>query len=182
MVYCAFRFCGGSVLEWECIEVNAATFPRNLHVDRLVDKYITELERHMDKVLGENRVPLETRFSIIRTQETNVGNWLSDLMRVNSKADVACLNSGTIRSDCVFKPGTLRLRDLVCPTRSCAYAHLGRVTKHLYFAQVSMLPMPDELVVIEAKGVVLRQMIEVSVSQHPKTEGRFLQVMGFLTY
>ncbi|XP_055388956.1 protein 5NUC-like [Condylostylus longicornis] len=150
------RFCGGSIVEWECITVNQSTFAANRHVDKLVDKYIAELGRHMGKPLGENRVPLETRFPIIRTQETNCGNWLADLMKVNTRADVACLNSGTVRSDCIFQPGTLCIRDLV-----------------------AMLPMPDELVVLEAPGSVLKQMMEVSVSQFPKTEGRFLQISGF---
>lgn len=101
------------MVEWDCIDVNQTTFPTNRHVDKLVLKYIAELERHMDNVLGENRVALETRFPIIRTAETNCGNWLADLMRVNSRADIACLNSGTVRSDCVFPPGILRVRDLV---------------------------------------------------------------------
>eukprot|EP00380_Ascogregarina_taiwanensis_P001261 284819696_1 len=40
---------------------------------------------------------------------------------------------------------------------------------------VMMLPMPDELVVIKVTASQLK-VLETSVSQYPKTEGRFLQV------
>lgn len=40
-----------------------------------------------------------------------------------------------------------------------------------------MLPMPDALVVLEINGKQLKEVMEVSVSQYPKTEGRFLQVL-----
>lgn len=150
------KFCGGSVVEWDCIVVSPESFPSNQHVDKLVGKYMANLELHMDRLLGENGCYLETRFPVIRTQETNAGNWLADLMRLNTKADLACLNAGTVRSDCIFKPGALRLRDLVC-----------------------MLPMPDALVVVEITGKQLKEVVETSVSQYPKTEGRFLQISGF---
>lgn len=102
------------MVEWDRIEVNPTTFPTNRHVDKLVHKYILELDKQLDNVLGENGVTLETRFPIIRTQETNCGNWLCDLMRVNTKSDVACLNSGTVRSDCVFPANSVfKIRDLV---------------------------------------------------------------------
>lgn len=149
------NFSNGSTGEWRCVDVSPSLFPSNRHVDKLVAKYITELSKQMDKELGETAVDLETRFKYIRTEETNVGNWLADLMRQNTRSDVAILNSGTVRSDRVIPKGVLKVRDLV-----------------------SMLPMPDELAVIEVSGVKLRQALEVSCGAYPVTEGRFLQVSG----
>lgn len=62
---------------------------------------------------------------------------------------------GTIRSDCIFKKGEFRYGDLA-----------------------AMLPMADEIAVVSCKGSVLLEALENSVSQVPKTEGRFLQVAG----
>lgn len=68
---------------------------------------------------------------------------------------VAVAFSGTIRSDCLFKKGPFKYGDLA-----------------------SMLPMADELAVVKCKGSILLAALENSVSQLPKTEGRFLQVAG----
>lgn len=53
------------------------------------------------------------KHSIIRTQESNVGNLVADLMVQATGAQVALLNSGSIRSDCVLPPGSITFRDLV---------------------------------------------------------------------
>eukprot|EP00922_Rhytidocystis_sp_ex-Travisia-forbesii_P028850 GHVS01042283.1.p1 GENE.GHVS01042283.1~~GHVS01042283.1.p1 ORF type:complete len:658 (-),score=70.28 GHVS01042283.1:144-2117(-) len=149
------RFRGGSAVEWECVHVTADKYPPNKHVDILVGRYHNELLAQMDKVIGELAVPLETRFSVIRHQETNSGNWLCDLMRKECRAQVAVLNSGTVRADCLFPPGLLRMRDLT-----------------------AMLPMLDPLVVVEVTGAQLLQVLENGVCMYPKLEGRFLQVSG----
>eukprot|EP00922_Rhytidocystis_sp_ex-Travisia-forbesii_P042846 GHVS01064060.1.p1 GENE.GHVS01064060.1~~GHVS01064060.1.p1 ORF type:complete len:647 (-),score=87.60 GHVS01064060.1:1782-3722(-) len=149
------RFRGGSALEWECVQVLPERYEPNKHVDILVGRYRNELLSQMDKVVGELAVPLETRFSVIRQQETNCGNWLCDLMRKECRAQLAVLNSGTIRADCLFPPGLLRMRDLS-----------------------AMLPMLDPLVVVELTGSQLLRVLENGVSMYPRLEGRFLQVSG----
>ncbi|KAF2359498.1 Calcineurin-like phosphoesterase domain ApaH type, partial [Trinorchestia longiramus] len=53
----------------------------------------------MDEVLGNFSVDLDGRFSSIRTCETNLGNFICDVMLAACNADVAVLNSGTLRSD-----------------------------------------------------------------------------------
>ena len=47
------------------------------------------------------------------SQETNAGNFVADLMRHAVDADIAILNSGTLRADAVLGPGLLRMKDLV---------------------------------------------------------------------
>ena len=53
----------------------------------------------MDEVLGEFSVDIDGRFSSIRTGETNLGNFICDVILAATNADVAILNSGTLRSD-----------------------------------------------------------------------------------
>ncbi len=51
----------------------------------------------MIKELGEFEVDLDGRFSSVRTRETNLGNFIADIMVASTHADFALLNSGTLR-------------------------------------------------------------------------------------
>ena len=46
-------------------------------------------------------VPFDSRFASIRRQETNVGNFVCDIVRSYTHADFVLLNSGTFRADAV---------------------------------------------------------------------------------
>jgi len=109
----------------------------------------------MDKEVGYTAVDLDARFASIRTSETNIGNFVCDSMRESTKADVAILNSGTLRADTVIPKGQLKMRDLV-----------------------QLLPMLDELCVLEMTADELVEALENGVSQYPRLEGRFPQVSG----
>uniref|UniRef100_A0A0G4FXX2 5'-Nucleotidase C-terminal domain-containing protein n=1 Tax=Chromera velia CCMP2878 TaxID=1169474 RepID=A0A0G4FXX2_9ALVE len=149
------RFQGGSLLEWRAVEVQPELFPSVPAVERIVDDHLADLAKSMDEVVGYSAVTLETRFGKIRTEETNVGNWLTDLMRASTKSDIALLNGGTVRSDSQIRPGPLKLRDIT-----------------------AMLPMMDPLCVVRINGEQMVRALENSVSQYPKLEGRFAQVSG----
>ena len=63
------------------------------------------IENSMDIVLGRSKVMLDARFSEIRTKETNVSNFLAELMTRATGANIAILNAGTIRADRFVEPG-----------------------------------------------------------------------------
>jgi len=67
----------------------------------------------MSEVLGTFTVELDGRFSQIRTGETNLGNWVCDVLLAATGADLVILNSGTFRSDRIHPPGDFTLGDLV---------------------------------------------------------------------
>jgi len=100
-------------------------------------------------------VSLETRFSKIRSEETNFGNFMADLCRMHAQTDITIINSGTIRSDCVIPKGILRLREIK-----------------------NILPITDKLVTIEITGEQLIRALECGVSRYPSLEGRFPCVSG----
>lgn len=91
--------------------------------------------------------------------ECNLGNLVVDVMRhfldfiLDRPLDCAIVNGGTLRSDMVHKSGMLTKRDLL-----------------------SILPMMDEVAVVEITGKELLRALEVGVSSYPKLEGRFLHV------
>ena len=82
-------------------------------------------------------VELEGRFSFVRTQETNLGNFICDIMLGAVEADCSFLNSGSLRSDCVHPTGEFRVRDLK-----------------------KILPYLDENVVIKVTGSELHKALE----------------------
>lgn len=58
-------------------------------------KYTDSIEEHMKEVLGTFSVELDCRFSTIRKSETNLGDWVCDVVLSATGADVVILNSGT---------------------------------------------------------------------------------------
>lgn len=79
-----------------------------------------------------------------------MGNLVADIVRSGLQTDVCIINSGTLRADTMFEAGQFTLRDLV-----------------------SLLPMADDLAVLELCGAHIVEALENGVSLHPKLEGRF---------
>ena len=76
------------------------------------ETYDARLGRELDVVVGRTAVPLEARRGRVRTQETNLGDFIADAMRARLKTDVALINGGGIRSDRIVPPGPLTRRDV----------------------------------------------------------------------
>ena len=62
------------------------------------------------QVIGETATELDGRFSTVRLKESNLGNWVADIWRAAARADIALLNSGTLRSDCLHAAGPLTMK------------------------------------------------------------------------
>uniref|UniRef100_T1ISA7 5'-Nucleotidase C-terminal domain-containing protein n=1 Tax=Strigamia maritima TaxID=126957 RepID=T1ISA7_STRMM len=120
-----------------------------------LEKYSGLVDSRMDVVLGTFSVDLDGTFASIRTRETNLGNFICDVMLASTHSDLAILNSGTLRSDRIHRKGQFTMRDL-----------------H------TILPIMDPLVVLNVPGRDIVTILENGVSQYPKLEGRFPQVAG----
>lgn len=122
-------------------------------IQAIVNSYMGDLNEELDVILGYMNIELEGRFKYVRTVETNLGNFICDIMMGAIEADCAFLNSGSLRSDCVHPCGDFKVRDLK-----------------------KILPYLDENIVIKIFGHELLKALENGVSQYPHHEGRFLQV------
>ncbi|XP_055387201.1 mannosylglucosyl-3-phosphoglycerate phosphatase isoform X2 [Condylostylus longicornis] len=120
-----------------------------------LSKYSEVIESKMNVVLGNFSVELDGRFSAIRTGETNLGNWICDVILSATGADVVMINSGTFRSDQIHPIGPFTMKDLI-----------------------NIIPMRDHMIMLEITGKCLLDALENSVSGYPKLEGRFPQVAG----
>ncbi|WP_306061177.1 bifunctional metallophosphatase/5'-nucleotidase [Natronococcus wangiae] len=125
-------------------------------VQAVREEYGAKLEAELDEVIGETEIALDTRRKTVRTRESNLGNFVADAMRDETGADLALMNGGGIRSDALYGPGEITNRTIV-----------------------GILPFPNDVVILEVTGEILRVALENGVSQIEDLSGRFPQVSGF---
>ena len=129
--------------------------PEDPAMAALVARYQAQLSAALDVRIGETQVPLDARNAALRTGETNVGNFVTDVMRARLRADVAIMNGGGIRGNQLLPAGFLTKRDIS-----------------------ALLPFLNVLVMLEVPGKVLLDVLERSVAVFPREFGGFLQVSG----
>ncbi|ERF71792.1 hypothetical protein EPUS_01707 [Endocarpon pusillum Z07020] len=123
----------------------------------LVNKLTYSLTTKLEKPIGYTAAPLDGRFTTVRTRESNLGNFVCDLMRYYYRTECAIMAAGTIRGDQVYSPGLLRLKDIM-----------------------NCFPFEDPVVVLKVTGKALSEALENSVSLVPALEGRFPQVSNII--
>lgn len=121
----------------------------------LVSKLTSTLKSKLEKPVGYTFNPLDARFTTVRTQESNLGNFVCDLMRHTYSTDCALMAGGTIRGDQVYPPGILRLKDIM-----------------------NCFPFEDPVIVVRVRGRAIKTALENSVALVPALEGRYSQVSG----
>ncbi|XP_035235995.1 5'-nucleotidase-like isoform X1 [Anguilla anguilla] len=124
-------------------------------IKQIVDGYNNNVEHMLEEVLCQIEVELDGRCTTVRRKECILGNLITNAMLEATHADVALLNSGTLRSDTVHPAGPLTMHDLL-----------------------QILPMQDPVLVVEASGRQLYEGLENAVRNYPALDGRFPQVAG----
>ncbi|PHH60029.1 hypothetical protein CDD81_2197 [Ophiocordyceps australis] len=127
--------------------------PEKEHTAQLVAKLVAKLESSLSRAVGWTATPLDARFSTVRLSESNMGNFVCDVMRSFHGADCALMASGTIRGDQIYPPGVVRIKDIT-----------------------NCFPFEDGVILLRVKGQAIRDALENGVSTYPALEGRFPQV------
>ncbi|KAJ9620120.1 hypothetical protein H2203_007884 [Taxawa tesnikishii (nom. ined.)] len=127
--------------------------PEDKSTVELVEKLTSALKAKLEKPVGYTAAPLDARFTTVRLKESNLGNFVCDLMRSFYQADCCIMAAGTVRGDQIYPPGVLKMKDIM-----------------------NCFPFEDPCVVIRLKGKALLGALENSVSKYPALEGRFPQV------
>ncbi len=125
-----------------------------------IDEYNEEME-YLYEVIGTAEVELtlydpDTEEWVIRTAETNLGDFVADAYRVRTGADVAIINGGGVRMDVAS----------------------GDVTRK---ALMDVNPWNNEMCVISATGQQIIDALEHGARLYPEACGGFLHTSG-LTY
>lgn len=111
----------------------------------------------LDTVIGETEIMLNAEREHVRSQETNLGNLITDIIRYYSEADLAVYNGGGIR----------------------ASADLGDITLE---KAMEIMAFNNNVVVLKVSGAKIVEMLEYGVSSAPEVSGKFLQVSGLRFY
>ncbi|KAK1989907.1 5'-nucleotidase domain-containing protein [Colletotrichum falcatum] len=119
----------------------------------LTEDLTSKLKHSLAKSVGWTASPLDARFTTVRMKESNMGNFVCDVMRHYHNADCALMAAGTIRGDQIYPPGAIRVRDIT-----------------------NCFPFEDPVIFIRVTGRQLWDALENGVSQYPAQEGRFPQV------
>ena len=120
---------------------------------KLVNTLTTDLKQTLEEPVGYTAAPLDGRFSTIRCNESNLGNFVCDLMRFYYNCECTIMAAGTIRGDQVYPPGVLLLKDIL-----------------------NCFPFEDPVVALKVTGAAIVDALENAVGKVPALEGRFPQV------
>ncbi|KAI9054242.1 hypothetical protein LZ554_001410 [Drepanopeziza brunnea f. sp. 'monogermtubi'] len=154
--YIEARRQGGDSKKWDFRVVRRdamSSIVEDVDTLKLTEKLTTSLKSKLGKPLGYTVAPLDARFTTVRMKESNMGNFICDLMRSHYGGDCCIMASGTIRGDQIYPPGVLKVRDIM-----------------------NCFPFEDPCVVIKVSGKAILEALENSVSLYPALEGRFPQV------
>ena len=125
-------------------------------MDKHIETYSKAFDAKLNKVIGYTDVDLEGRFDRLRSQETNLGNWITDIVFSEyEEVDICLINSGTLRYNSVIPKGPITARMIM-----------------------NMLPWKDTCVILKVPGRLIMSMLENSVSAYPKLDGRWACYSG----
>jgi 5'-nucleotidase len=141
-------------MDWQIIPVTDS-IPEDPEAAAVVAQYEKQLDASLGETIGQTTVALEARAAIIRRGESNLGNFLADVYRQALGADVALVNSGSIRSDTTYPAGEITKKTIL-----------------------SILPFENVLVKARLTGAHIKRLLENGVSRAGAADGRFPQVSG----
>jgi len=128
--------------------------------DSLLESIHAQLDEKLDEQIGTLTVDLiaedEQENQLVRSQETNLGDFCADAYRTELNADVAFVNGGGIRAN--VDKGTVTYGDII-----------------------AVHPYNNQLSVAEVTGQQLLDALEMGARLYPEPCGGFLQVSG-MTY
>lgn len=126
--------------------------PEDAAVAAVVAEYQNRLDDAIKRVVGVAEIPLNGEREDVRSGETNLGNAITDAMRLVSGAPIALHNGGGIRAS--IDAGPITLEEVL-----------------------QVLPFGNEVATLELTGGQLRQILQRSVAES-KPFGGFLHVSG----
>lgn len=126
--------------------------PEDPQMISFLEPYLKKAQAFFDEKIGETTVPLMGERDIVRSQETNLGNLVTDLFRHVTKAEVGLQNGGGTRAS--------------IPKGNISYGDIRKA-----------FPFNNTIVVLKLTGKELLDIINRSASL-PRPSGGFLQVSG----
>lgn len=160
------QYLGRVDLVWDSVEhkilsKSATVIPitpdtgEDAEVKVILDRFLEEAKPKFDAVIGSATNEMGADREKVRTSETELGNFVCDVLKEYAKTDVAVFNSGGIRAK--LPKGDLRIRDIL-----------------------QAFPFKNTVTTAKLSGALLRKAIQQGV-ENRNTTGSLLQVSG-ITY
>jgi len=131
-----------------------AGMPEDPLVAAIVKDYDRRLGEQFKEVIGRSESFLDGERGRIRYEETSLGNFVTDIMRAHTGAQIAFMNSGGLRAS--IRQGPVTVEDVF-----------------------KAVPYPNELMTTKLTGREIVQILERSVKgSRGEEDGGFLQVSG----
>ena len=128
------------------------TVPEDPQVKKIIARYNEKIIREVRIVIAETLTPLIGDKDSIRAHETNLGNLIADAMLLHSKADMAIINGGGVRTG--LPAGKITIEDCI-----------------------KVFPFSNTITKLTVKGSTLREAFAMVARARMKgTCGCFLQV------
>jgi len=125
--------------------------PEDKAIAAHIVEYNKEVNKQMQVPLCYNTTIMDTKFSVVRTQEASICNFIVDLIRRFCRVDICMLNGGTFRADRIIDPGVMTYENIL-----------------------AIVAFNEPIVVKRMKGSQILKMLENGVSKYPSLDGRFL--------
>jgi 2',3'-cyclic-nucleotide 2'-phosphodiesterase (5'-nucleotidase family) len=90
-----------------------SSIPQDEKTVRTVAKLTEDMNAKLERPIGYSLAPLDARFITVRLKESNMGNFVCDLMRFYYDAECCIMAGGTIRGDQIYPPGVVKLKDIM---------------------------------------------------------------------
>ncbi len=135
--------------EGRLIDIRPLQGRENKEIAALVEKYRSRVDAVLDETIGEAGLDLDGEHT--RKQETNLGDFLADIVRNTAGAEAAIIGGGSIRTS--IKKGAVKV-------------------KHVY----AVSPFNNYIVAIRLTGRQIKDALEHGVSAIADDAGRFPQV------
>ncbi len=132
----------------------------NVPVGPKIEKKVADLNLDINLIkkqkLGQSLVDLDLRKDSLSKELTNSGVLvLQAITKTCPTADIAMINSGSIRGNKVLSKGKISKMDII-----------------------EMLPFSNKIVMAELKGSAIKSILENSVRHYPANNQAFLQTLG----
>lgn len=146
------------------VDLNNNTKEEDSVIDKEVDDWMDKLSKRfkdlknhdLNEPIGHTKHKLEGVETAVRKKETALGNFLTDVIRDKMETDIAFINGGGIRiNDDIPANGTITAYDM----------------EGIFYFE-------NNLVDFELTGEELLDILNISVQNVDKGDGRFLQVSG----
>ena len=137
-----------------------SNIPDHPLMTKLVNELTIEFKEQCKQVLGYIASDLDCRSKIIRTQETRIGNFISDVVRRGYKCDCVIINAGAIRGETIINSGEFKYGDIL-----------------------NIVPFQNPIVLVKVSGQTIINALECGFAALPKMKGCFPCVSGLkVTY